>query len=225
MQQTQCHATPCRVYPVEYAYHKNSVDRAEIPTANCINYEGHLHPGLSVSTEDYVHCNGTRLRLSDSEVGPQSQYVSGYNYQWSAGTEIRQLLFIFPTRVNLTNITLHYYSDSQRGLPPLRFYAVPDNFNVWDAAPSSASVTVAAIPAGSQLTAGIKNISIDVYFNTTKVLMVKAGSFYKFALSEVEFISCFSGKLLVINYSQTYNYAELFIYMYIQRMIHQLITK
>ena len=85
-------------------------------------------------SEQYMHCDGTRLRLTDSDTGSE-QYSSSYYYEWRAGTEIRQLQFIFPTRVNLTTITLHYYSDSQRGLPRLRFYAAPDDFDVWDAPP------------------------------------------------------------------------------------------
>ena len=56
-------------------------------------------------------------------------------------------------------------------------------------------ISVAAIPAGSQLTASNTNISIDVNFKTTKVLMVKAGSSYEFALSEVEFYNEYNGNL------------------------------
>ena len=176
--------------PTEYAYLGDSVTRSERDSANCMNYpqiQTGIPPG--VHSEHYIHCNGTQLRLSDSEAGSQSQYVQMDYFEWPVGSDSRYLLFIFPTRVKLTNITLHYYSSHSRGLPPLRFYAVPDDFNVWDATPSSASVTVAAIPAGSQLTASNTNISIDVNFNTKKVLMVKAGSTYKFTLSEVEFLN------------------------------------
>ena len=59
---------------------------------------------------------------------------------WSAGRG-GQLLFIFPTRVSLTTITLHYYSDSVPGLPRLRFYAVPDDFNARDAPTEGSSTT------------------------------------------------------------------------------------
>ena len=85
----------------------------------------------------------------------------------------RQLLFIFPTRVSLTNITLHYYynSASDRGRPELRFYAVPDDFNVWDTpTPSARYVGIGSDPPSGK-PAGRRRVSIDVNFNTMKVLM------------------------------------------------------
>ena len=85
----------------------------------------------AVYPEHYIHCDGTQLKLVDSDLG-QEQYSSSDHYEWSAGNG-EQLLFIFPTRISLTTITLHYYSDSVRGLPRLRFYAVSDDFDVWDA--------------------------------------------------------------------------------------------
>ena len=139
-------------------------------------------------TNEYIHCDGTQLRLTDSDIGPE-QYSSYYYYEWSAVSEARQLLFIFPTRVNLTTITLHYYSDSQRGLPRLRFYAVPDDFDIWDAPPgNSRYVDIAAVPPGAEST-GRRSVSIIVNFNPTvkKILMVKLSSTYKLAVSEVEF--------------------------------------
>ena len=102
---------------------------------------------------------------------------------------IHQLLFTFPTRVNLTTITLHYYGDSFRGLPRLRFYAVPDDFDVWDAPSTSYSrVEVAAVPPDGE-PAGLRNISINYYApaNTKKVLMAKFRSAFAFAMSEAEF--------------------------------------
>ena len=120
----------CQVYPSEYAYHRDSVTRSESVSANCRIYPvGLASEHVNTLSANYIHCNGTQLRLSDSEVGPQCQYDPSYYYEWSAGTVPRQLLFIFPTRINLTTITLHYYCDSQRGLPPLRFYAVADDFD------------------------------------------------------------------------------------------------
>ncbi len=57
------------------------------------------------------------------------EYTATSYYVWIAGSA-KKLLFIFPTRVSLTNITLHYYSDGDRGLPRLIFYSVPDDFDV-----------------------------------------------------------------------------------------------
>ena len=175
------------VYPSEYAYHKDSVTRAEPTSANCRNY-----PSLAenIRTENYIQCNGTQLRLTDSDLGPE-QYRSSYYYVWSVETSrTRQLLFIFPTRVDLTTITLHYYSDSQRGLPRLRFYAAPDDFDVWDAPPgNSRYANIAAVPPGEE-SVGRRNISKNLNFSTTKILMVKFGSNFTLAVSEVEFFTC-----------------------------------
>ena len=176
------------MYPSEYAYHKDSVTRAEpILSANCRNYPSGYAD--NVRTQDYTHCDGTQLRLTDSDTGPE-QYSSSYFYEWSAGSEPRQLLFIFPTRVNLTTITLHYYSDSERGLPRLRFYAVPDDFDVWDAPPGNSRYTdIATVPLGEE-SAGRRNASINFNFSTKKILMVKTKSDFQFAVSEVEFFTC-----------------------------------
>ena len=173
------------MYPSEYAYHKDSVTREETASANCKEYPTGLAIG-SLGSEDHIHCDG---RLTDSDLGPE-QYSSSYYYEWKAETSrTRQLLFIFPTRVNSTTITLHYYSDSQRGLPRLRFYAAPDDFDVWDATPGdSIYVGIAAVPPGEE-SAGRRNVSISVNFSTTKILMLKLGSTYKLAVSEVDFIN------------------------------------
>ena len=113
----------CQVYPSEYAYRDDSVSKTESTNSNCRRYP--------LPYAGYVHCDGRQLKLTDSDFG-QEQYRSSDYYVWPAGND-GQLLFIFPTRVSLTTITLHYYSDSVRGLPRLRFYAAPDDFNVWDA--------------------------------------------------------------------------------------------
>ena len=178
------------MYPSEYAYHGDSVTRAEYVSANCRRYpagtlEGGIHP------EDFIHCDGTQLRLMDSDLG-QEQYSSSDYYVWSAGND-EQLLFIFPTRVSLTTITLHYYSDSVRGLPRLRFYAVPDDFDVWDApTTSNPYVDIVSVPSGGE-PAGRRNVSINVNFNAKKVLMYKYSSSLLFAVSEVEFFRICEG--------------------------------
>ena len=171
------------MYPSEYAYHQDSVTRSESGSANCRRYQA--GPTSSVQ---YIHCDGIQLRLTDSDLG-QEQYSSGVHYVWSAGRD-EQLLFIFPTRVSLTTITLLYYSDSVRGLPRLRFYAVPDDFNVWNAPTiSTPRVDVSAVlPDGEPV--GHRNVSINVNFNAKRVLMYKSSSSYSFAVSEVEFLNC-----------------------------------
>ena len=116
------------MYPSEYAYQGAPVNSAESASANCRRYQSGLHP--DVFTDQYTHCDGIQLKLTDSDLG-QEQYNPNDYYVWNAGRD-RQLLFIFPTRRFLTTITLYYYSDSDRGLPRLRFFAVSDDFDIWD---------------------------------------------------------------------------------------------
>ncbi len=110
-------STSCQVYPSENAYQDNSITRSESTNVNCRNYpaQGEDH------SEYYIHCDWQQLKLTDSNLG-QEQYQSSNYYWWIAGSD-EQLLFIFPTVVSLTTITLHYYSDSGQGLPRLKFYA------------------------------------------------------------------------------------------------------
>ena len=187
-------ATSCsQVYPSEYAYHHDSVYRSERNSANCRYYPV---SSTLLRSENYIHCDGTSLRLIDSDYGSE-QYTHSDYYVWLNETRNSQLLFIFPTRVNLTTITLHYYSDSVRGLPRLRFYTVPDDFNVWDApTPSYSFADVAAMPLGEE-SAGRRNISIDFRYITRKILMYKFRSTFSLGLSEVEFIQQCYGKPMV----------------------------
>ena len=181
------------MYPSEYAYRGDSAYRTERTSANLRNYPN-LVP--AVQSEEYIHCDGTPLRLTDSDIGSE-QYTTSDYYVWlSDETRSSQLLFIFPTRVNLTTITLHYYSDSSRGLPRLRFWAVPEDFGIWDALLSSYSyVDVAAVPPGAE-PAGSSSVSIaiNIRFNTKKLLLYKYSSSFNFAMSEVEFTNC-NGKV------------------------------
>ena len=168
------------MYPSEYAYRDDSDTRAESGSANCRRYLAG-----PTDSKQYIHCNGTRLKLADSNFG-QEQYGSSEYYVWIAGKD-GQLLFIFSTRVSLTTITLHYYSDSVRGLSRLRFYAVPDDYDIWDAPSTSyPHVDVAAVQPGGE-PAGQRNVSVNVNFNTEKVLIDKFSSQFQFAVSEVEF--------------------------------------
>ena len=181
-------ATYCQVYPSEYAYKDDSVAEQESKSANCRRYPNGLQAPPGVFTEQYAHCDGVQLKLTDSDLG-QWQYQTRDYYVWLAGSD-KQLLLIFPLRVSLTTITLHYYSDSVRGLPRLIFYAVPDDFDVWNVPTTShPHVDVASVPPGGE-PAGHRNISINVNFNTKRVLMYKYSSSFQFAVSEMEFFTC-----------------------------------
>ena len=134
--------------------------------------------------------------MADSKFGSNEEYKGKYYYQWDNNSQ--QLLFIFPTRVSLTTITLHYYSDSDRGLSRLRFYAVPDDFDVWNALTKDTSLInvtdseVDSVPLGRDPT-GYRNVSINVNFSmiyTRKVLMYKYSSTFLLAVSEVQFFNC-----------------------------------
>ena len=178
------------MYPSEYAYHRDSVIGTERTGANCRNYPSGLVPGAT--SENHIHCNGTPLRLTDSDIGSEQYTLNDYYVWLSDERRSHQLLFIFPTRVNLTTITLHYYSDSVRGLPRLRFWTVPEDFDVWDAPTAGYSYVdvVAVLPSGES--EGQRNVSIhyniDVY--TKKILLFKFSSSFSFAISEVEFFTC-----------------------------------
>ena len=175
----------CQVYPSEYAYQKYSVYGSERTSVNCRPYAD----GRYIYKHNYNHCDGSQLRLTDSDLGSE-QYNSSDYYVWNAGSSGHQLLFIFPTRVKLTTITLHYYGDSTRGLPRLRFSAVPDDFDVWNATTASYSrLDIAAVPPGGE-PAGRRNVSIYIHLNftTKRVLLYKhSSSSFSFAVSEVEF--------------------------------------
>ena len=190
-------ATSCQVYPSEYAYHDDSVTRTESASANCRSYPANNNL-VGVLPEYYIHCDGAHLKLTDSNFG-QEQYQPTDYYVWSSRSG-EQLLFIFPTRVSLTTITLHYYSDSVRGLPRLRFYAVPDDFDVWDAPTTSyPHVDIASVPPGGE-PVGHRSVDITVNFNTKKILMYKFGSTFNLAVSEVQFFNC-SSKYIIIIYT------------------------
>ena len=173
------------MYPSEYAYRDDSVSRAESLSANCRSYP----PRDGDMRLIYIHCDGQPLKLSDSNKDSNKEYTATSYYVWSADID-GQLLFIFPKRVSLTTITLHYYSDSVRDLPRLRFYAVQDDFDVWDAPTTNIPhVDVAALPPGGE-PAGRRSVSINFNFNTERVLMYKFSSSFMFAVSEVEFFIC-----------------------------------
>ena len=177
-------ASSCQVYPSEYAYHEDSVYRTERSSANCRNYQSGFDS--TAQSENYIHCNGTPLRLTDSDIGSE-QYTTSDYYVWPAGSRHSQLLFIFSTTISLKTVTLPYYHTFVIGLPRLRFWAVPDDFDAWDALSSSYSYV--EVPPGGNSSAGLGNISINIEVFTKKVLLFKFSSSSAFVLSEVEFFT------------------------------------
>ena len=100
----------------------------------------------------------------------------------------------------MTTITLHYYSDSVRGRPRLRFYAVPDDFYIWETLTTgNPYVGIDSFPPGGE-PAGRRSVSINVNFNTQKVLMYRYSSSLQLAVSEVEFCKlCASTNIISIS--------------------------
>ena len=180
-------ANSCQLHPSEYAYPRDSVNEAESVDANCRRYPSGLQAG--VFTQAYIHCDGTQVILTDSDLGSE-QYSSSDYYVWPVRRD-GQLLFIFPTRVYLTTITLHYYSDSVQGLSRLIFYAAPDDFNVWNAlSTGTPHVDVTAVPPGGGCRNANHSINVTGVFSTKKVLMYIFSSSFTFVVSEVEFFTC-----------------------------------
>jgi hypothetical protein len=71
----------------------------------------------------------------------------------------------------------------------LRFYAVPDDFDVWDA-PTSGTPFVGVSEVALGADPGRSKDRINANFNTNKVLMYKFRSSFQFAVGEVEFTTC-----------------------------------
>lgn len=183
------HAT-CQVCPSAYAYHKDFVSGTENNNANCRSYMG--QHTQTARTEDYVYCNGTNLKLCDSLTGSAEHYNHQEYYEWTDETRNTQMLFKFSNTVNLIKITLHYYSDATRGLPQLRFWNVQNEFAIWESPPSSNSHVKVDEMRPDNLQPGKRNISITFVFNTSNVLIIKSGSDFQLAVSEVEFFTCSS---------------------------------
>ena len=158
----------------------------------------YVNTGDNVDATQYIHCHGNKL-LTDSNTGP-SQYNDSSRtplYIWTS-SDSHRLLFAFPTTTSLTMITMHYYSgyyqgSNLAGLPRMRFFAVPDDFDVWDAvAGTPFTIVVSAVSPEKERPAGRRSVNINFNFSTKKVLMVKLGSNFHLAVSEVEFFTCTS---------------------------------
>ena len=81
------------MYPSEYAYCNDSVSRIESASANCRMYP--VIPGLpgSIHSTDYIHCDGTQLKLADNNLGSEQPFSSSrsrYDINNTIGTSILQ---------------------------------------------------------------------------------------------------------------------------------------
>ena len=163
------------------------------PVSTVCMWGHHLEPSFRNIT--IVITDGTPLRLTDSQLGSE-QYNSSDYFVWNNETSGGHLLFIFPTRVNLTTITLHYYSDNIRGFgfPCMKFSAFPDDFKLWDRIGTSSEANIDApwpVPPDGEST-GPRSVSVNhVNITTKNILMyVVLLNLQRAALSEVEFFTC-----------------------------------
>ena len=112
-------------------------------------------------------------------------------------THYGELVFIFPTRVNLTTITLHYYSDNIRGFgfPCLEFTALQDDYRIaGDRVRQGTTIEAPRpVPPDGEST-GPTSISVNHVNRTTKTILMSIIRCnlqpVTFALSEVEFFTC-----------------------------------
>ena len=60
-----------------------TVTRAESASAKCRSYS--VIPGLpaGIHSMDYIHCDGTQLKLADTNLGSQRPFHSSNHYQWT----------------------------------------------------------------------------------------------------------------------------------------------
>ena len=148
-------------------------------------------------TWEFIHCNGTQLRLADSNLGSE-QYTDDDYYVWdSEALKGGELLFIFPTRVNLTTITVHYYSDNIRGFPHVTFFDVEDDYDIWDTARVSVLYNRVHLKPPDGESTGRSSVSVnqvDFPITNLRILMYVSMRFQgnfplEFAVSEVEFFT------------------------------------
>ena len=85
----------------------------------------------------------------------------------------------------------------------MRFHAVPDDFDTWDAVanPAPFSVVVSAVSPEEERPAGRRSVNVSFNFSTKKVLMIKLKSDFHLALSEVEFFTCTSKCGYIFNFT------------------------
>ena len=170
----------------EYAFDDNSVTRTERASANCRTYPtgnllGGIHP------ENYIHCDATQLipTLNKSSTSPLTVMYGILGVVNNCCSYSPQESPWLPSHCTT-------YSDSVRGLPRLRFFAVPDDFNVWDAPRTSyPRVDIPSVPSSGE-PAGHRSNGINVNFNTKKVMMFKYSSNFNLAVNEVQIFNCSS---------------------------------
>ena len=160
--------------------------------------------GTAEGTE-YVHCQHP-TRITDSEKSQPIFTQDTYNsvYIWPSKSD--QVLFTFSSWKVIDSITIHYFSnEDNQGFPKIRFFAVPEDFEVSDTPDSSNPTRVIdSVSPGNENT-GLRNKTRNVPFNTTKILMTKGYTKnYQFYVSEIEFFTSDPGMHGVITFKHCY---------------------
>ena len=159
------------MYPIRLSYQTSNFNHQV--TDNCTTYQ-----------TQYTQCSQPTI-ITDGITEPPF-------YIW--GEAPGQLLFEFPTTVNFSSITIHFQYNAMYAQPKLRFYAVPDTFNVGDD-PSGQGYDTRVF---DEVGLGVGNDGIRqlpgagtqrVQFVTTKVLIRKLEDTkeFLFAITEVAF--------------------------------------
>ena len=147
------------------------------------------------SDANYVSCEGpTRITDSQKSLPVFTQDSPDSVYIW--GSQKDKVLFTFSDQKDIHSLALHYFSNSDnQALPKLRFYAVPEDFEVQDEVRGSYPMTIIDEVRPGREQEGLRNKSKTVDFHTSKILMTKSYTKnYQFYLSEVEFFTNNIGK-------------------------------
>ncbi len=143
----------------------------------------------------YVSCEGpTRITDSENSILAFTHETHDSVYIW--GSEEDRVLFTFSTEKSFNSLAIHYFSNSDnQGLPKLKFYAVPDDFEVQDALKNEYLMAIIDEVRPGRENEGLCNKSKAVNFQSSKILMTKGYTkTYQFYVSEVEFFTNDIGK-------------------------------
>ena len=192
----------CRkVNVVEYAYLTSSLSGMDHLSANCRQYCGNnnipSHPPLT----SHTLCDGSLLKLSDSEIGSMTDNYTADQNQYRCSNATLKILFTLSERVQLSHIRVHFYNDwdnpvdgRYKSLAPTYFSLMNDEYEVWEPEyPGKHVYGPRSIP--DDYIVGPKNITVSSSqgIKTRKVVLTSTHSAhgsYNFCISEVEFYTC-----------------------------------
>ena len=191
----------CRkINVIEYAYLTSSLSGVDHPGANCSQYSCGNNPSHPPTTSYYTHCDGSPLKLSDSEVGSTNNYTADQNQYYCSNGNLK-ILFTLSETVQLSHIRLHFYNDWEnqingyyKSLAPTSFSLMNDEYEVWEPAYPGVHIYGPVHYIDDEYIAGPKNITVSASrgIKTRKVVLTTSYSHspYQFCISEVKFYTC-----------------------------------